>query len=239
MNSTDQPLLPFISDQDFMRETKKVIDSANSALNQNSDVLYSNVVDPFSAIFDSTRQGITLSEWLIIERNRQVQKTIQNALGVFHQEILGSVPGWESLGTGKIVDIVHEQRNIVAEIKNKHNTTKGNHKKEIYDDIKAVISLTYPGCVGYYVEIIPKTRTPYDHPFTPSDNTEHNRRAARTDIRIIDGKSFYHIVTGIPNAIDLVYKALPVALARILNNQEVSVVDGSPFAELFYRAYNK
>ncbi|TOM78818.1 Eco47II family restriction endonuclease, partial [Vibrio parahaemolyticus] len=41
--------------------------------------LYRNTLDCFSASIDSVVQGISLDEWMIQERERQVQKTKQNA----------------------------------------------------------------------------------------------------------------------------------------------------------------
>lgn len=235
---TSTPILPFISDEDLINETRKVIEAAIAANNSSGDSLYSNVVDPFSAIFDSLQQDMTLTEWLANERTRQIGKTIQNKLGTFHQEILGCIPGWRSLGVGQIVDLVNDERKIVAEVKNKHNTTKGNHKKDIYDDLAAVLNTdAYRGYVGYYVEVIPATRNPYNKPFTPPDNVTHTNRTTRSDIIVIDGKSFYALASGYPHAIDLFYKALPLAIATVLGKDASLAVDDSAFQELFYRAY--
>ena len=78
----------------------------------------------------------------------------------------GSIPGWKNLGTGGGLDILNKRKKIIAEIKNKHNTTKGNHKIEIYDAIKAKLKLVeYSGYTGYLVEIIPKGKKKYDKPF--------------------------------------------------------------------------
>jgi uncharacterized protein (DUF2461 family) len=101
--------------------------------------LYKNKVDPFSALIDSMLQGITLSKWVMQEKLRQNQKTLQNCIGSFHQSIIASFDRWEDLGTGQIIDIINKEHNIVAEIKNKYNTTKGNHKIQIYRDIKATL----------------------------------------------------------------------------------------------------
>lgn len=235
--TSSTPILPFISDEDLIRETRKLIDAAIAANNANPDSLYSNVVDPFSAIFDTLRQDMPLTEWLIKERDRQVGKTIQNALGTFHQEILGCMPGWRSLGVGQVVDLINEEKKIVAEVKNKHNTTKGKDKKALYDDLSAVIGSSYPGYTGYYVEVIPSSRQPYNKPFTPSDNVTHVPRTAREDIRKIDGKSFYAMASGYPNAIDLFYQALPIAIGIVLDRDASLAKDDSAFADLFYRAY--
>lgn len=231
------PILPYISDDDFISEVKKVLLVAEAANAMPVETIYSNVVDPFSAIFDTYRQRLTLTEWLKKERDRQIQKTIQNALGTFHQGILGSMAGWTDLGTGAVVDLVNDDAKIIAEVKNKYNTTKGNHKKEIYDDIKSVLGSTYSGYTGYYVEVIPARKEPYKKPFTPSDNITHINRTSREDILVIDGKSFYALASGYPNAIDMLYSGLPVALGKILGSDPSLARHDQAFEELFYRAY--
>ena len=51
--------------------------------------LHSNIIDPFSAIFEASFQKIPLSEWIEKEKIRQVQKSFQNEIDTFHQKLLG------------------------------------------------------------------------------------------------------------------------------------------------------
>ncbi len=205
--------------------------------------LYKNNVDPFSALIDSMLQGIPLSNWVMQEKVRQSQKTLQNCIGNFHQSVIASFDGWEDLGTGKIIDIRNKDRNIVAEIKNKYNTTKGNHKIQIYRDIKATLyQPDHNGFIGYYVEIIPSGRgakTLYNKPFVPSDNTKNGERViARDDIRVIDGRSFYKIVTGAEDALSQLYKALPEMIRKALNDSSIKPENETLFSELFEKAFS-
>lgn len=83
------------------------------------------------------------------------KKTMQNAIGVFHQEILESIRGWKNMGAGGGLDVRNREGRIIAEVKNKFNTTKGNHKVEVYDAIKSMLKTKeYEMFTGYYVEII-------------------------------------------------------------------------------------
>ncbi|MCC8255819.1 Eco47II family restriction endonuclease [Vibrio campbellii] len=204
--------------------------------------LYRNTLDCFSAAIDSVAQGISLDDWMKQEKERQVQKTKQNAIGSLHEEIMGSIPGVKNLPVGQLIDIVCDGKKIVAEIKNKHNTTKGNHKVAIYDDLKQAISLR-PGYTGYYVEVLPKGRKAYDKPFTPSDNKTKQNRVANNAIRQIDGRSFYALLTGVENAIDELYQALPSIVAEVINEEfgtaldGKSVVNSNSFISNFKKAY--
>lgn len=204
--------------------------------------LYRNTLDCFSASIDSVVQGISLDEWMKQEKERQVQKTKQNAIGSIHEEIMGSIPGVENLPVGQLIDIVSDDKKIVAEIKNKHNTTKGNHKVAIYDDLAQAIAQR-PGYTGYYVEVLPKGQKVYNKLFTPSDNKTKQNRAANTAIRQIDGRSFYSFLTGCDDAIDELYRELPSIVAEILNEEfnagldAKSVTGSDAFNFNFRKAY--
>lgn len=210
----------------------------------NAPDLYRNTLDCFSAAIDSVSQGISLDEWMLQERERQVQKTKQNAIGSLHEEIMGSIYGVENLAVGNLIDIICHERKIIAEVKNKHNTTKGNHKVSIYRDLSKAIE-QYPDYTGYYVEILPKNCSVYNEMFTPSDNQTSNRLPPRADIRRIDGRSFYQILTGHADAIDELYNELPKLVSEIIKEEfNVSldynkVVSSVAFQENFSRAYER
>lgn len=229
--------LSYVSDDDLRRHTKKVLDISEAAVTDAEIKLYRNVVDPFSAVFDSLRQSISLVDWLKQEKSRQIQKTMQNAIGDFHADILGSVDGWKKLPTGHVLDLKNDDRKIVAELKNKWNTTKGNHMRDIYQDIESQLDGAYRGCTGYYVEIVPHHTTPYDKPFTPSDNVHHRRMPENDKIRVIDGKSFYALVTGEQDALTNLYKVLPKVISEILGKTEPSGEEINLLETLFEKAY--
>ena len=88
--------------------------------------LYRNTLDCFSAVIDALIQDITLDQWIIQEKDRQIQKTKQNAIGLLHEAIMCSIKGVTKIN--ELIDIESTKLKIIAEIKNKHNTTKGNHK---------------------------------------------------------------------------------------------------------------
>jgi hypothetical protein len=195
--------------------------------------IYRNTLDPFSAKLDILINGTKPETWITQEKVRQKQKTIQQKIGELHQGIIGFFDGWDDLGSGAVVDAVNHERKIIAEIKNKYNTTKGNHKKVIYDDLNSQLTKNYFGYISYYVEILPKNKKIYNKPFTPPDNdkgkaqkdlikkykeTGDNQyrikaesikvnREANENIRIIDGLSWYSLVSGDKNfVVDLYNK---------------------------------
>lgn len=210
---------------------------------QNGDLdLYRNTLDCFSSAIDSVVQGISLDEWMRQEKERQVQKTKQNAIGSLHEEVMGSIDGVTNLPVGNLIDIVSEKHSLIAEIKNKHNTTKGNHKIAIYNDLAKALE-SHPGKTGYYVEVLPKGQKKYNKPFTPSDNQTKKRGSAREDIRIIDGASFYALLTGHENALLELYQELPTIVSEIINDEfgeslsASKVIESEAFQHNFLKAY--
>lgn len=212
----------------------------NQFINANKNIdrkLHSNIVDPFSAVFESLFYKITLSEWVVREKNRQIQKTCQNQIGLFHQRILGNLRGWENLNTENVIDLINREKKIIAEIKNKFNTTKGNHKIAIYDDLSSLLKEKYQGYTAYYVAILAKNR--FNKPFVPSDNKSKSRRQVNESILEVDGKTFYEIATNDSEAIYKIYKIIPYILSDILKNDSYKVNFEPLFEELFKKAFNQ
>lgn len=231
------PYLKFISDKNLISAIGKVVRIIETTEREASSNLHKNVIDPFSAIFHGVTHAITYKEWIKQEKARQSQKTMQNAIGDFHQEVLGAIPGWENLGVGGGLDVANDKMKIIAEVKNKFNTTKGNHKVEIYDAIKSKLkSEKFHRFTGYYVEIIPQAKNIYDKPFTPSDNKTQKRRTSAKNIRIIDGISFYALATGRKYALQELFEALSHILVEKYKFK-LSKKEAKKYFELFKLAF--
>ena len=192
-----------------------IVTSAYEAESSDND-LRKNTLDVFSASIDSAIRGISFDEWLLQEKQRQVQKTLQNRIGELHQEILGTFDGVNSLGVGEIIDLKSTSKKFIAEIKNKHNTTKGNHKTMVYDDLEACLKGEDPDVIAYYVEVLPRNGKTYNEPFTPPDNVLKTRRPLNERIRRIDGMSFYTLASGSTETLLEIYKLIPELIAEIL-----------------------
>ncbi len=209
------PFLPFISDDSLERIVGNLLEKAKKTVEKEFN---SNVIDPFAGLFEMAGFGINSKTWEVNEKARQAQKTLSNAIGNFHQTFLGSVDGWEDLGKGKGIDLVNIEQKIIAEVKNKHNTVKGSDKIGVYNDLHDCVMPNqhpYKGFVAYYVEIIPQPRKAYNRPFTPPNKADGTRCRENELIRVIDGKSFYEIVTGEPLALELLFDSLPLVIKKL------------------------
>lgn len=211
--------LSWLADTDLENEVRQILNTANSALKKTEKDLNRNVIDPFSPLFEMSGFGIdSMQTWRRTEQIRQAQKTLANAFGTFHQQLLGKVAGWENLGTGNNVDLHCAGRKIIAELKNKYNTVKGSDQVGVYDSLHDLVmpnASIYKGYTAYYVEIIPKHPQRYDEAFTPPDKTTGTHRTASAQIRRIDGQSFYALVTGETDALRQLYAVLPQVIQHV------------------------
>ena len=214
-------LLSWISDADLESCVRQVVNKGLQGIQKSQKDIARNGLDPFSALFDASLQGITLSEWLVSEQRRQAQKTLQNALGHFHQSILSRINGCY-IPDENFIDLVNDERQIVAEIKNKYNTVKGSNLKDVYDELNQAINgktSKYRGYTAYYVTVIAAKPQRFAHPFTPSDNNSGTRKPLQERIIEIDGVSFYELLTGVPGALNQLYQALPTTIQKVLTEQ--------------------
>ncbi|EKD99513.1 MAG: type II restriction enzyme (Eco47II, Sau96I) [uncultured bacterium] len=234
----EQQLLSFITNEKLFSAVETIFKKTQNMV-QSDKAFYRNSVDPFSAVFDASSSNITLEQWVNQEKARQRQKTLQNAIGEFHEEIIGSVAGWERLPVGRLIDVRNMSRKTIGEIKNKHNTTKGSDKKDLYDNLEFALNTPeYKGFTGYYVEVIPKNGLTYNKIFTPSDNKVSLRRPENENIRIIDGCSFYDFVTGDEHALERLYKVLPIVISDCLGVSKARDYSSEQlFHELFAKAF--
>jgi Eco47II restriction endonuclease len=233
------PKLSFISDVELEVAVQHLLDVAHQAkINVLKDI-NRNVIDPFSILFQMSGFEISSEEWQASEMTRQAEKTLQNHIGMFHQNILGAVAGWTNLEVGQIVDLESIEQKIIAEIKNKHNTISGGKLADVYHDLESQVTpkhSKYKGFTAYYVEIIPKKPTRCNEEFTPSDKAVGNRCPKNPLIRKIDGASFYDLVTGQDNALQQLFDILPDVIEEVCANTNNYQFNDRTFAKSFFNA---
>ena len=229
--------LSFVSDDALEREVKYLLDIANKAKIKSEFDFTRNVIDPFAILFEMSGFDVDEATWEKGEKNRQIQKSLQNHVGAFHQRILGCVDGWQDAGMGGVVDLVSKKHKIIAEVKNKYNTVKGSDKVKIYDSLENQVTTKghqFKGYTAYYVEVIPKSGQRYDKEFTPSDNAKGQQRKANPKIRQIDGDSFYHLVTGVPDTLSQLFSVLPDVIEQ---NSGYKFTDRKFAQRFFHKAF--
>jgi len=224
---------PYVEDKFLYKEIELVLSRFGKEMDEAN--LHKNVVDPFSAIFDMAKQGISYSEWLEQEKSRQTQKTLQNLVGYFHQHLLGKVRDWDDMGAGGSFDLINNKKKIIVEIKNKHNTLNSNSATQTYNKMTAHLNGSYKGYQGYVVLLIPKSQKRYDKYFAPNDDQKPVNK--RGDLKEIDGSTLYEIVTGDKDALKKLYACLPRAISIAMPGVNFSKEDEKKLKSLFDKAF--
>lgn len=203
--------LTWIDDEALINAVIKVYMAVREAFSTTSlTYLERNIIDPFSLIFETALTGTSMQDWLKIEAQRQTQKKLSNMIGEFHQNILGACDGWENLGVGHDtgVDLRNADGSIYAEIKNKYNTIKGSSK---IDALRHLIDLAnwQKKSTVYMVWIIMDKAD-----FTENQWVVSEQSHAR--VKLISGKEFYKLVTGVDDALYQLHAVIPQVIQNIM-----------------------
>jgi len=233
------PWLSWIDDSDLKSEVSLLLSIAKDAQKTSVDEFGKNVIDPFAAIFEMSGFEIGYETWFKSETTRQAQKTLQNHIGDFHQNILGYSKGWTNMKVGNVIDLISKKNKVIAEVKNKYNTISGGKLSDLYYSLDGLVSpksSIYKGYTAYYVAIIPKKGERYNKPFTPSDRDKGERCPTNEHIREIDGASFYSLVTVSENALEDLFDVLP-DIIKVCSGGKYQVKDKSKLKDFFNSAF--
>lgn len=229
--------LSFITDEDLYDCIKFLYLEYEKAL-QGIDYnkFFKNRIDTFKMTFDKAINNLNEQSWLATELQRQVEKTITNQVGTFHEMLIGKIDGYTNYPVGNSYDIAKDDLTLFAEIKNKHNTVTGTHVVSLFKKIESYAELN-PNATCYYVRIIDKE----------SQNRIWSFRSGQVDpktglkplythprIRIISGDQFYKLITGIDDAYKQLCEVMPKALEDWMSTRQAK--QGSSmglFAELY------
>ena len=125
----------FITDEHFL----SCIANLNKAyLNAKNDItekkFYKNKIDSIKLTFDSKFNRIDEESLIQAEILRQIDKSINNSIGTFHEQIIGGIKGFE---VGKLSDynIKAKDDTLFAEIKNKHNTMGSGSREAVFQKL--------------------------------------------------------------------------------------------------------
>ena len=188
--------LSWITDEDLYAATERLKARAIQAYTEAKVRTQGNIIDPFSSLFLASIRGIdTVEELENIQANASAMSGLSSALGTFHQDILGSIPGWDNHNAGYDLECISKQ--IVAEVKNKHNTMNASNRKEVIESLDTAVQQKGRGWTGYLVTVIPKARKPFK-----------KRLTIQRAVFEIDGGSFYAKATGSQTAMQDLFQVV-------------------------------
>lgn len=220
--------LTFISEEDFTKHVQLTIEKYGEKL-ESYDLkkFNSNLIDPIKLIFDKTVYQASWEEIVKNEIFRQRDKSNNNDIGYFHQNIfkyiLGCIvpeSGWDvifsnqdgiSLPDGTVPDTIY------VEMKNKHNTMNSASAAKTYIKMQHQL-LQDDNCACFLVEAIAKKSQNINWA-TTVDKTKVDHRL----IRRVSMDQFYSLVTGVDDAFYQMCMVLPETISKVIGNDSDSL----------------
>lgn len=188
-------ILPWLDEQQLRGAVDRLLQRAKDAKENAPQRSIKNVIDPFASLVLATTFDINeVQEVQELQASNAIALAISNAVGNFHQEVLGSVAGFKNHDAG--YDLECAERKILAEVKNKHNTMNATNREKVKQDLDTAVRQKSGGWTAYLVIIIPKKPNRYKTKLTSREVYE------------VDGATFYELATGHPAALRGLYDAV-------------------------------
>jgi len=173
---------------------------------------YANKIDMIKLTFDAKFNDIDEETLIEAEILRQIDKSINNFLGTFHEQILGGVQGFEVAHLSGY-DIKATDDTLFADIKNKHNTMNSSSAESLFQKL-ARYANDNKKAKCYWVQILAKGS------FCKNwSGVINGKEYSHTRVYKISGDQFYAMLTKQEDALCQLYKALPVAIKDYLNSR--------------------
>lgn len=174
---------------------------------------YKNKIDTLKLTFDAKFNDLNEETLIKTEINRQIDKSINNSIGTFHEQILGGITGFEK-GNMSGFDIKATNNTLFADIKNKHNTMNSSSAESLFQKL-ANYADTYKKANCYWVQVLAKNS------FNEKWFGEINgKEYSHSRVYKISGDQFYKLLSGNDNALFELYQILPRAISDYLSNQD-------------------
>lgn len=127
--------LSYISDEHLFKCIDRIYKSyLRAKRNISKSKFYSNKIDTIKLTFDEKFNQKSQKQVIEYEILRQIDKSINNSIGTFHEQILGGIRGFE-LGNLSGFDIKATDNSLFADIKNKHNTVNSSSAESLFQKL--------------------------------------------------------------------------------------------------------
>lgn len=213
--------LNFITKEQLCDHVEKTIIEYQDKLQPyNIKKFNSNIIDPIKLIFDKTVYQLTWSEMIKNEIYRQRDKSNNNSIGYFHQNIFSyisncDVPksGWDII-VNKSVELPDGDtvESVYVELKNKHNTMNSSSSSNTYIKMQNQL-LRNDSCACFLVEVIAKKSQNIKW-----ETSVDKQKVSHKRIRRVSIDEFYAIITGDDDAFYQLCLVLPEIINLVITN---------------------
>lgn len=215
--------LGFITDEAIFNHVKHTIEKYRSIIRLKE--FQKNIIDPIKLTFDAKIYRQSWEEIIEVEVIRQLDKSNNNHIGYFHQNIFQYIDGWQVPKHG--FDVVNSEKQIFVEMKNKHNTMNASSSQKTYMNMQAKL-LENPEATCMLVEVIAKRSQ--NIPWQISLNSNSH---VHDNIRRVSIDKFYEIATGQADAFYQLCRVLPKVMDDVLAQTDLdNIIQNTVLAEL-------
>jgi len=204
----------FISDDHFLNCVanlhKAYLKAKNNITKKN---FYNNKVDTIKLTFDAKFNDIDEESLIQTEILRQIDKSINNSIGTFHEQILGGIKGFE-VGNLSGFDVKAKDDSLFADIKNKHNTMNSSSAEALFQKLSRYAD-NYKKSKCYWVQILAKNSF-CEHWKGDINGKEYSH----SRVYKISGDQFYALLSGQEDALFQLYIKLPIVIEDYLNSSD-------------------
>jgi hypothetical protein len=204
----------FVSDEHFINCVSNLHTAYLKAKNNiTKKSFYSNKVDTIKLTFDAKFNDIDEENLIKAEILRQIDKSINNSIGTFHEQILGGINGFE-IGKLSGFDIKAKDDSLFADIKNKHNTMNSSSAEALFQKLSRYAD-TYKKSKCYWVQVLAKSS------FCELWKGEINgKEYSHSRVYKISGDKFYALLSGEEDALMKLYTNIPIVVKDYLSSIE-------------------
>lgn len=196
--------LSFIEDDKILEHVKDTVKKYSFSMDLKK--FNKNIIDPIKMTFDAKIYKYSIDKGVENEVIRQMDKTNNNLIGYFHQNIFKYTKDVWSVPTQGF-DIVNTNKGIFVEMKNKHNTMNSKSSQKTYMMMQNKL-IKSPNATCMLVEVI-ATKSQN----IPWEITLDKMKMSKNEhIRRVSVDKFYEIVTGDKFAFKKLCEKLPIIL---------------------------
>lgn len=201
----------FISDEHLLKCVTNLHKSYLKAKNNVSKKsFYSNKVDTIKLMFDSKFNDIDEESLIQSEILRQIDKSINNSIGTFHEQILGGIEGYE-MGFLSGYDVKATDDSLFADIILDELPYK--YEEFAFNKLAEIAKFSkYSTC---YLVLLNSENSFYEKFIISTDESiiSHKR------VFKISGDKFYALLTGRENALSELNQAIPIVIDDYLESE--------------------
>ena len=224
-------ILDFISQSDFEKHVLGTLNEYEEVLKSiDLKKFNSNIIDPIKLLFDKNIYAKNYEEIIALELQRQRDKSNNNSIGYFHQNIFKYIKNCEVPKSGWDIIYKGSKNSYFIELKNKHNTMNSSASQKTFMRMQNhLLNSKNSSDICTLVEVIAKKSS--NEPWIIS--LDGQKQTSNERLRRISIDKFYTIVTGDVLAFKKLCEQLPKTIEKLLKqNSHLQLQKDSVYNEL-------